>query len=347
MEVILGLIPFVLRLQSYASQDKTIMHFHRINPKNFGLDRNTLLGLSAILLWSSTVALARSISEQLGPLTAGSSVYLTAGLFLTGYGFLKERSFKTLRTLPRKYVYGCGVLFLIYTTSLFLALGFAENRGQTIEVGLLNYLWPAFTILFSLPILGNKATLWLIPGTLLALFGVFLVLTHETAVSWSSLSTNLSTNPIAYGLGFLAAVSWGLYSNLARRWGDPNSSGAVQLFTLCTGITFWLISLLWPETGVWSVRTLIEVAFLGLATALAYVFWDMSMRAGDMVLVAASSYLTPLFSTIVSCIYLGVRPGLGLWLGCAIIIAGSFLSWLSIRPADVEKLPAEISQEIA
>jgi drug/metabolite transporter (DMT)-like permease len=313
-------------------QDKTNMPSHRINPQKFGLNRNTLLGLSAILLWSSTVALARSISESLGPLTAGSAVYLTSGLFLTGYAFLKERSFKSLRTLPRKYVYGCGALFLLYTTSLFLALGLAANRSQTLEVGLLNYLWPAFTILFSLPILGNKASAWLIPGTLLALFGVFLVLTHETTVSWSSLSTNLLTNPIAYGFGFVAAISWGLYSNLARRWGGPNSSGAVQLFTLGTGIVFAMIGLLWPETGVWSARTVIEVAFLGLATALAYVFWDMSMRAGDMVLVAASSYLTPLFSTIVSCIYLGVRPGLGLWLGCAIIIAGSFLSWLSIRP---------------
>ena len=322
------------------------MHFQRITHQNSGLDQNTLLGLFAILLWSSTVALARSISEQLGPLTAGSSVYLTAGLFLTGYAFLKERSFKTLRTLPRKYVYGCGALFLLYTTTLFLALGFAENRNQTIEVGLLNYLWPAFTILFSLPILGNKATPWLIPGTLLALFGVFLVLTHETAISWSSLSTNLSTNPVAYGLGFLAAISWGLYSNLARRWGGPNSSGAVQLFTLGSGIAFALIGIFWPETGVWKVRTVIEVAFLGLATALAYVFWDISMRAGNMVLVAASSYLTPLFSTIVSCIYLGVRPGLGLWLGCAIIIAGSFLSWLSIRPAGAGKLKAEMHQEI-
>jgi drug/metabolite transporter (DMT)-like permease len=316
---------------------KNGMRFHQNMLQNLRPDRNTLLGLAAILLWSSTVALARSISEQLGPLSAGVSVYLTAGLFLTGFSFWKERSFKALRTLPRKYVYGCGALFLIYTTALFLALGLATNRSQTIEVGLLNYLWPAFTILFSLPILGNKATLWLIPGTLLALFGVFLVLTHETAVSWSSLSTNLSSNPAAYGFGVLAAVSWGLYSNLARHWGNPNSSGAVQLFTLGSGIAFALIGLFWPETGIWSIRTGIEVAFLGLATALAYVFWDMSMRAGNMVFVAASSYLTPLFSTIVSCLYLGVRPGTGLWLGCAIIIGGSFLSWLSVRPAEMHQ----------
>jgi drug/metabolite transporter (DMT)-like permease len=326
---------------SYAILDKNAMPLIRIMRQIWGLDRNTLLGLSAIVLWSSTVALARSISEQLGPLTAGSAVYLTAGLLLTGAGFWRERSFGSLQSLPRKYLFGCGALFLIYTTALFLALGLATNRSQTLEVGLLNYLWPALTILFSLPILGNKARLGLIPATLLSLLGVFLVLTHETSVSWNSLFANLSNNPGAYSLGLLAAVSWGLYSNLARRWGDPQNSGGVQLFTLASGVTFGLISLFWPEKSVWSLRVLIEVAFLGLATALAYVFWDTSMRAGQMVLVAACSYLTPLFSTLVSCIYLGVRPGLGLWLGCAVLIFGSFLSWLSVRLAQAGKAPVK------
>lgn len=308
-------------------------------PQIPGLDRNTLLGLAAILLWSSTVALARSISEQLGPLAAGSAVYLTAGLLLTGAGFWRERSFKSLKSLPRKYLFGCGALFLVYTTALFLALGLAANRSQTLEVGLLNYLWPALTILFSLPILENKAGLGLIPATLLALLGVFLVLTHEGSVSWNSLFANLSNNPGAYSLGLLAAVSWGLYSNLTRRWGDPQNSGGVQLFTLASGLAFGLIGLFWPERSVWSLRVLVEVLFLGLATALAYVFWDIAMRAGNMVLVAACSYLTPLFSTLVSCLYLGVRPGLGLWLGCAVLILGSFLSWLSVRPAQAGKTP--------
>jgi drug/metabolite transporter (DMT)-like permease len=101
-----------------------------------------------------------------------------------------------------------------------------------------------------------------------------------------------------------------------------------------------MIGFFWPETSVWNFRTVAEVAFLGLATALAYVFWDLSMRTGNLVLVAASSYLTPLFSTVVSCLYLGVQPRVGLWLGCGVIIAGSFLSWLSIRPAEFVDSPA-------
>ncbi len=57
------------------------------------------------------------------------------------------------------------------------------------------------------------------------------------------------------------------------------------------------------------------------------------MREGDVVLVASCSYLTPFLSTGVSCMYLRVWLSLSLWVGCVLIIAGSFLSWRSIRPA--------------
>jgi len=54
------------------------------------------------------------------------------------------------------------------------------------------------------------------------------------------------------------------------------------------------------------------------------------MRRGNVVLVAALSYLTPFFSTLVSSFYLGVDPKNTIWIGCTLIILGSFLSWKSI-----------------
>jgi len=63
---------------------------------------------------------------------------------------------------------------------------------------------------------------------------------------------------------------------------------------------------------------------------LAYILWDLAMRKGDIVFVAACSYFTPFFSTLLSCIYLQVSAGLTLWLGCGLIVAGSLLSWASV-----------------
>ena len=308
-------------------------------------DRNTILGFCAILLWSVTVALARSISEQIGSLTAGVAVYLMAAGFLGVHLVWKERSLRSLCMLPRRYVVGCGALFVLYTVALFLALGLAADRHQTIEVGLLNYLWPALTILFALFLLGQRAGVGLIPGTLLALCGVFLVLTQDTGVTWQSFSVNIRRNPAAYGLGASAAIVWALYSNLTRRWGGPDSRGAVPLFSLATGLVFGLLCLFHPEAGTWNIRVVAEVAVLALATGVAYVFWDLAMRAGDVVLVAACSYLTPFFSTVVSCLYLRVQPSLSLWLGCVLIIAGSFLSWRSVRPATEESPPRRFGED--
>jgi len=109
--------------------------------------------------------------------------------------------------------------------------------------------------------------------------------------------------------------------------------GVFVVFLFATGLAFSSGCFFYPEAWTWGMRVAVEVALLALSTGLAYAFWDMAMRAGAVVLVASCSYLTPFLSTVVSCLYLQVRPGLGLWVGCALIIAGSFLSWKSIRPA--------------
>ena len=43
----------------------------------------TLLGFVAIALWSTTIAFSRSLTEQLGPITAAAAMFLLAG---GGYG---------------------------------------------------------------------------------------------------------------------------------------------------------------------------------------------------------------------------------------------------------------------
>jgi drug/metabolite transporter (DMT)-like permease len=294
-------------------------------------DRNTVAGLGAILIWSTSIALVRSISEQVGPLAGAAAVHLIGGIFSLALFLSRSKgSLLPLRRLSAKYLIGCGVLFVLYMLALFIAVGMASNRRQVLEVGLLNYLWPALTILFSLLLLRKRGTFILIPGTLLALSGVFLVLTQGQPISPASIIENVGRNPTAYALGFMAALSWGLYSNLTRRWGGPEARGAVELFILVTGLVFLLLLWLTGEGRVWTWRAGFEVTFMGLATALAYILWDLAMRKGDIVFVAACSYFTPLLSTLLSCLYLQVAAGVSLWVGCFLIVAGSLLSWLSV-----------------
>jgi len=222
--------------------------------------------------------------------------------------------------------------------AIYLAVGLARDRQQVLEVGLINYLWPVFTLLFSVFLLGKNARFSLIPGMILGFLGAFLVLTQGNSISWESFSRNVATNSWVYFLALMAAVLWGLYSNLSRRWGGTMSGNAVPFFMMATGLILLFIRLFFREQSLWNLRSVAEVLFMSLATLFSYIFWDLAMRKGDMVLVAASSYFIPFLSTLVSSLYLGITAGLRLWIGCGCIILGSLISWASVSDRDSESL---------
>lgn len=304
--------------------------FARLQKPQLQLNRYTLCGFGAILLWSATIAVIRSLTEQVGPITSAASIYLLGGfLSLIPLSYSRDR-ITQVRTLSRLYLFGCGAIFVFYMFAIYLAVGFASDRQQVLEVGLINYLWPAFTLLFSVFLLGKNARFSLIPGMILGFLGAFLVLTQADTISWASFSRNVATNFWAYCLALMAAVSWGLYSNLSRRWEGKMSGNAVPFFMVATGLILLLIRVFFPERSLWTLRSLAEVLFMSLATLSSYTLWDLAMRKGDMVLVAASSYFIPFFSTLVSSLYLGITASLRLWFGCGCIILGSLISWASV-----------------
>jgi drug/metabolite transporter (DMT)-like permease len=298
--------------------------------KRNGLSLSTAGGLAALAMWSTTMAMARSLAEQLGPLRAASAVYAVATVLCFLRLGLSQAPLSRFQSLPQKYLLGCGLLFVAYALLIYLAVGLAADRQQLLEVGLVNYLWPAFTILLSLILLGRRGGAALFPATALALAGIVLVMTQGAPVSWHSFLTHFQTNPMAYLLALAAATVWALYSNLARRWSAPDSHGAVDLFIPVTGAVLLVVVCLCPQRGSWTPRSLAEAGLLGVITALAYSLWDAAMRRGDLLLVATCSYFTPLLSTLVSCAYLKVVPGSKLWAGAALIVLGSLLSWRSV-----------------
>ena len=125
--------------------------------------RSTAYGIMALIFWGSTIAFSRSLTEKLGTLTTASYIFLLAGGLSCTY-LIISREFGKLVHLPKVYLFGCGTLFIVYMASLYLAIGSATNRLQTLEVGLVNYLWPSLTLVMAAPILKKKARATLIPG---------------------------------------------------------------------------------------------------------------------------------------------------------------------------------------
>ncbi|MBU1243559.1 aromatic amino acid DMT transporter YddG [Myxococcota bacterium] len=306
-----------------------------MTPSAFAPDKTaTWQGVLAILLWSLTLGLSRSLIERVGPLTAAVAVYLVAG----GVSLARLAARGRIR---RPYEPGgawrfllCGALFVGYMLALYLAVGGAVSREQALEVGLLNYLWPVLTLLGTVLFLGRKARgVRLVVGTLLALAGIMLTLAPSGAVPFA----DAARAPLVPVLGLAAAVAWAAYSILVRRFAegsdpawDTTGAGAVAWYLVAVALTLLVPALLADEPRAFSLAALAEIALLGLSTSVAYAFWERAMSHGRVTVVVAFSYLTPLLSTLFSAAYLAVLPPASLQLGCVLLIAGSITSWSSV-----------------
>ena len=91
--------------------------------------RATLIGLAAILLWSTMVGLIRSVSEGLGPVGGAAMIYTVSGLLC-----LVTVGFPQIRRFTPGYLIAGSLLFVSYEICLALSVGYAATRSQAIEV---------------------------------------------------------------------------------------------------------------------------------------------------------------------------------------------------------------------
>jgi drug/metabolite transporter (DMT)-like permease len=144
------------------------------------------------------------------------------------------------------------------------------------------------------------------------------------AHSLERLTASWQASPWPYPLGLGAAVCWGLYSTLSRRWAGRAEGGAVALFTFASGLVLGGIRLVRPETSSVSGGTLLLLGFMALFPVLiAYGLWDHAVRKGNLPLVAAASYGAPIVSTLLSSWLLDVEIGPNVWLACALVAGGA------------------------
>ena len=290
--------------------------------------RATAIGLVAVLCWSSTVGLMRSVSESLGALGGAAVLFsVSATLVLLVRGVPPMRR---LRQASRIYLLGCGLLFALYEICLSVAIGLAHDRQQTMELGMINYLWPSLTIVLAVLCRQQRARWWLWPGVLLCLWGLALVLGGDAAPVATDVAAHMAGNPLAYALAGGAALMWPAYSLLARMHGG--GLNAVGLFLLLTAALLWLQWLaLAPPPMRWSWGVAAQVLAVGASTALAYACWEHGIQHGHLAVLAAGSYFTPVLSALWASLWLAVRPGWNFWQGVALVTLGSLVCWWATR----------------
>lgn len=252
--------------------------------------RATLIGLVAILLWSTMVGLIRSVSEGLGPVGGAAMIYTVSGLLC-----LATVGFPDIKRFSKGYLTAGSVLFVSYEMCLALSLGFAATRSQAIEVGMVNYLWPSLTIVFAILFNGQKSTLWVIPGLAISLLGVGWVLGGENGLHVHDIMLNIVSSPLSYGLAFTGAFIWAAYCTVTSRY--ARGQNGITLFVLLTALSLWVKYAVsdQPEM-VFSVPVVVKLLMCGVALGFGYAAWNIGILHGNVTVLAAVSYFTPVLS---------------------------------------------------
>ena len=289
----------------------------------------TVIGLLAIVLWGFMAGLVRLVSESFGATLGSALIYTVGGILL-----LVVRKPTPIRRAPRKYLIICGIMFVAYEASISLSIGLASTAAQSVEVSLVNYLWPTLLVLMTAAVSHKRGAVWkALPGAIVATIGVAMAVGGESLNVHEALR-NISSNPLPYALAFAGAFIWAIYATVTPKMSDGYDG--TTIFFCCVAVVLWLIHFTsgegLPATAP-GIGGYVALAACAASIAGGYACWGYGMLHGSMETLAIGSYATPLFSTASSTVLLGVALGASFWMGVALVVGGTLVNvWLG-KPA--------------
>jgi drug/metabolite transporter (DMT)-like permease len=274
----------------------------------------TLIGLSAILMWSLLAVLTVG-TGTIPPFQLAAMTFAIGAIAAATGWIVRPGAIQALRQPALVWAVGVGGLFG-YHALYFLALRLAPPA----EAGLLNYLWPLLIVLFSAALPGERLKLHHLAGALLGLAGTALLLLGNGAAleraHWPGLAA-----------AFVAAFVWAAYSVLSRRL-KAVPTDAVAGFCLATALLAALVhgaieATVWPQSpSQWLAIVALGIGPVGAA----FYAWDIGMKRGDIRVLGAASYATPLLSTGFLILAGYARPTATLGVAALLIAGGGLLA---------------------
>lgn len=275
----------------------------------------TLVGLTAIVMWSLlaalTVATGRVPPFQLLAMTFAIGACVGPLTWLW-----RPSAVRALRQPLLVWLVGIGGLFG-YHALYFLALRLAPPA----EAGLLNYLWPLLIVLLSSLLPGERLAPHHIVGAVLGFAGTILLFAGN-----SGAAPNPAHLP-GFIAAFVAAFVWAGYSVMSRKLAAVPTD-AVAGFCLATALLaaichFALEATVWPETAMqWLAIVALGIGPVGIA----FFVWDIGMKRGDIRVLGAASYATPVLSTAFLILAGYAKPTATLAIAAALIAGGGLIA---------------------
>jgi len=294
-----------------------------------GIGRYTLLGFLTIMIWGTSAIFTRNLSTNIGAYTSAAFVNLIGGIVILGQQLITKKGLKGLGEVKKRYWPICGFLFMVYTAASYVSMSLVEKDEAVVTLVLIRFLWPLFTLVFTVPILKVKASPWLAGGVFLSLIGIAIAQIGNDISNLDSFLENvLNPGDIAgYALGFVVSITWGLYTNYTKKYVGNREVDGVGIYMILTGILLGIIAMGVDEPRNFSVNLTGQILYAGIVVgSLANVLWNVSIKKGNMLLVVLASNFLPIISTVMTSWMLGVGITLPVVVGALLVVAGTLWS---------------------
>ena len=272
-----------------------------------------------ILLWSSTPAVAKLGLSELSnfQLLFWAGIVGAISLFVVN---LFQGKLNLLSTYTKDdYLKMVGMGFLgifLYYVFFYGSLALAPP-GQ---VNVVNYLWPVFIIIFSIPILKEKYNYKTILAIVVSFIGALVAFTKGDIASFGGQYAG------GYLLAATGALCYGLFSIIGKKLKYDKFSSmlvyyiAALILIIPTSIVVSGFAI--PK----SLTTIIAILALGgVINPIAFVFWFKALKMGNTHNMANLIYAVPFLAMIWTYYLNNEQFSIASVIGLALIVSGIFI----------------------
>ena len=282
-----------------------------------------LFAFAAIACWS-TIGSAFKISlrylDPPGLLFFSSFVACLSLLSI----LLAQGKLSLLKELTIKEIALSALLGLLNPFLYYLVLLKAYNILKAQEAGTLNYIWPLFLVLLSIPMLKQKIRVWSIVAIFISFLGIIIISTHPYAVERRS--PDGATHLFGVLLAVGSAVFWALYWILNVK--DKREAVSKLFLNFCFGFLYTFLAII--ISGKFHLphwQGFAGAVYIGLfEMGITFVFWLYALKfSATTAKVSNLIYLSPFISLIFIHYALGEPIFLSTLIGLICIVSGIVL----------------------
>ena len=278
--------------------------------------KSTLLGLGAVLLWSTVAAAFKlSLAHQT---PAQLLLYSSAtALVILGFMMTVRGDLAALRTAPRRQIRLALLLGLLNPALYYLVLFEAYRRLPAQVAQPLNFTWAITLGALSIPLLGQKFRPRLLLAGLVAYSGVVVISRHGAA------SGDGGADALGVALALGSTLLWALYWIGNTRNKLPPLAGLFLNFAAGFPVVL-LVCLLGDGLVPADWRGLWGGLYVGaVEMAFAFALWLSALKLADSAArIANLIFIAPFLSLVFIALVAGEAIQPGTYVGLVLIVGG-------------------------